>query len=367
MRKHKSKEAAARANAAAAAAVEDAAAGAANGLGQNAEPRPSSKSVAKLMEQLLGVRNDLAQERAERINVETALAKVRKKLGRSRNNHSRSEEAIVDLENRYKESRNNLKKLSMQNERLQAESEQWKTKALKLRADAKTSSEVVMRDNEDLRRANTKLTRRLKKLQSELKSARLDLKLVELNGKTWDQQLEVPGLEDAVGWGGGAGRGGKKGRDGELEYFSSRDEQVVSQSTLFPLKPTSKVLENNAYVAAAKSRERFLEALIHRDIEALSTSITDCSRRKMFQEVKAGEVVRALLQETESDEEVRATLRDKIAFNEDELARLRAVEMESKSLRNAATAMGMALESEQEARREVERELGDAEREVARL
>ena len=127
------------------------------------------------------------------------------------------------------------------------------------------------------------------------------------------------------------------------------------------------MLENNAYVAAAKTREQFLEALIHRDEEALSKSITDCSRRKMFQEVKAGEVIRALLLETASDEEVRASLRDKIAFNEDELRRLRAVEMESKSLRNAATAMGMALESEQEARREVERELADAEREVARL
>lgn len=164
MRRHKSKNAAAmaRGNATSTAAVEAAAVGgAANGLGQNAEPTPSSKSVAKLMEQLLGVRNDLAEERAERINVETALAKVRKKLGRSKNSHARSEEAIVDLENRYKESQNNLKKLSMQNERLQAEAEQWKTKALKLRADAKTSSEVITRDNEDLRRENTKLTSEL--------------------------------------------------------------------------------------------------------------------------------------------------------------------------------------------------------------
>ena len=140
-------------------AADDAAVlGVGSGLGQNAEPTPSSKSVAKLMEQLLGVRNDLAQERAERINVETALAKVRKKLGRSRSNHSRSEEAILDLENRYKESQNNLKKLSLQNERLEAEADQWKSKALKLRADAKTSSEVITRDNEDLRRENTKLT-----------------------------------------------------------------------------------------------------------------------------------------------------------------------------------------------------------------
>ena len=66
---------------------------------------------------------------------------------------------------------------------------------------------------------------RMKKLQSELKSVRLDLKLVELNGKTWDQQLEVPGLEDAIG------RGDNQDRNGELEYFSSRNEQVVTQST----------------------------------------------------------------------------------------------------------------------------------------
>ena len=148
---------------------------------------------------------------------------------------------------------------------------------------------------------------------------------------------------------------------------TKRNNNGNENDSLFPLKPTSKVLESNAYVAAAKTRERFLEALIHRDIEALSKSITECSRRKMLQEVKAGEVIRALLQETESDEEVRAALRDKIAFNQDELERLQAVEMESKSLRNAATAMGMALESEQEARREVERELTDAEREVSRL
>ena len=72
------------------------------------------------------------------------------------------------------------------------------------------------------------LSGRLKRLQSELKSTRLDLKLVELNGKTWDQQLEVPGLEDAIGRGSGRGKGDA---DGELEYFSSRDEQVVTKST----------------------------------------------------------------------------------------------------------------------------------------
>ena len=40
-----------------------------------------------------------------------------------------------------------------------------------------------------------------------------------------------------------------------------------------------------------------------------------------------------------------------------EVERLQGIEEEAKSLRNATTAMGMALESEQEARNEIEREL----------
>ena len=42
-----------------------------------------------------------------------------------------------------------------------------------------------------------------------------------------------------------------------------------------------------------------------------------------------------------------------------EINRLLKVEKEARSLRNATTAMGMALETEQQARREVERELQD--------
>ena len=53
----------------------------------------------------------------------------------------------------------------------------------------------------------------------------------------------------------------------------------------------------------------------------------------------------------------RASAADEVSSLEREVDRLRRAEAEAMSLRNAATAMGMALEAEQEARKEAEREL----------
>ena len=132
---------------------------------------------------------------------------------------------------------------------------------------------------------------------------------------------------------------------------------MFAHTSFVPVTSTQELMSDNRYVKLANARRELNDAIACEDEERLAIAVDAATDLELETEVRAGKSVLQLLAMRAGTTQKRQGLEAELASLREEVARLQGIEKEANSLRNATTAMGMALESEQESRSEIEREL----------
>ena len=324
--------------------------------------------VDDLMEEIISLKEQLAEERAERVNLEGTLAKSRKKLMKARDQRGESEQSVqqnfVESKRRIKELESQVTSLETGNAQLKTDLAQWSTEATSLREQMTATTGAGKKVIETVMDENRALKKKVGQLEEELRHTKIDLKFASMTGSKWRGE-ETSGLggtnpnrDDTIGMADTfMGGGNTISMIPERNNQMGQDPGMFATTSYIPIKSTEELLQNNRYVQVAKVRKDLSEAIVDKDQERLEQAIDVAIEHNLQVEGKAGKTVLQLLLDFDQSSGNMRKTEEELAELKHEVQRLQHIEEEAKSLRNATTAMGMALESEQEARSEVEREL----------
>ena len=334
--------------------------------------------VDDLMEEIISLREQLAEERAERVNLEGTLQKSRKKLARARDQRGASEQSVqqnfVESKRRIKELESQVQTLQTNNAQLKTDLAQWSQEATSLREQMTATTGAGKKVIETVMDENRALKKKLGRLEEELRHTKIDLKFSTLTGSKWrgeeGEGSPVRSLADNLkesmstmkmtssfmATTNSSTRGGST--VGRFDGATLNEDQAMFASTSYiPVKSTEELMQNNRYVQIAKARKDLNEAIVDQDKGRLEKAIDVVIEHNLSLESNAGKSVLKMLIEFDASTGTMNKTQEELAELRHEVGRLQGIEEEAKSLRNATTAMGMALESEQEARNEIEREL----------
>lgn len=310
---------------------------------------PGSDTEA-LMDEVIKLRSELAEERAERINMEATLAKAKKKLGKARQQRSETEAAIhettVDTKRKLTEAKADLKKKESEIAELKEENAKWRAESLDLREKIAATTGSSKKIVDSCLKENCRLKDQVRALEEELRQTKIDLKFSKLTGTGWRSSGEPGSQSGQLRFNAGSG-----------SSTAGPEAEMNTSTAYIPIKSTQEIMSTNRYVRVATTRKEINQAISERDEERLNQLLEVANAQSLESEAKAIRSVIDMIGSSAEGGRKLVDMEQQMVELKSHVDRLVGIEREASSLRNATASMGMALESEQEARGEIEREL----------
>ena len=252
------------------------------------------------------------------------------------------QQTTVDSRKRIQALEKQLKVKEKTLDDLKQELSQWKAEAMDLREQVAATTGSSKKIVESVMRESRVLKERIQRLEEELRQAKIDLKFSSLTGSKsgWGKHIDHGATRSpgAINANGDEGSGGS---------------DMFAHTSFVPVTSTQELMGNNRYVKLANTRRDLNESIVAEDEERLAALVDLAIDQELELESKVGKTVLQLLALRRYDAK-RKGLEAELTNLRAEVNRLQGIE-KANSLRNATTAMGMALESEQESRSEIER------------